>query len=265
MNEWLARSGSRWQPAVRELASRPPSAAAWGVVGTLAALGVMLWRHASLDVYSLCLAASRDVAGQLRAGIVAAWKLGAFREAFEGWVLMVLVMLPLLTAPLAQFVSARSFASRRVRGVALSLASVFIVWLLVGVATLPLEAAAATGRRGHALAGALAFVLAAAWQLTPCKRAALRRCARTQPLSAAGWRADRDCIVFGLRYAGGCVQSCWAMMLACALVSHALVPLLAMLLVGVEERSTVEPRRVASVLLLVACAASAATPLFLAE
>ena len=42
----------------------------------------------------------------------------------------------------------------------------------------------------------------------------LRRCHAGRPLVLTGWRADRDCLVDGVRMAGRCVATTWAVMLA---------------------------------------------------
>jgi hypothetical protein len=42
----------------------------------------------------------------------------------------------------------------------------------------------------------------------------LRRCHAGRPLALTGWRADRDCLVDGVRMAGRCVATTWAVMLA---------------------------------------------------
>jgi len=71
---------------------------------------------------------------------------------------------------------------------------------------------------------AAVLAIAAAWQLTSAKRRALNACHLPSPLPPRGWRASAGVARFGLRNGGACVGSCWAAMLAMAVVpsSHLL-------------------------------------------
>ena len=118
-------------------------------------------------------------------------------------------------------------------------------------------------RRTHELVAAAGFAFAALWQITPLKRKELQRCHRTTPLSATGWRADRDCAVFGIHYGRHCAGSCWAMMLGCALASHAVAVLACVQLIAMHERDARAPRFTAYALALMACAVIVAWPLII--
>jgi predicted metal-binding membrane protein len=69
---------------------------------------------------------------------------------------------------------------------------------------------------------------AAAWEIGPIKRRELRRCHRTVPLAPRGWRADADCVRYGLTTGFSCLTMCWALMVACAAFAHSL-PVMAVL------------------------------------
>jgi hypothetical protein len=85
------------------------------------------------------------------------------------------------------------------------------VCVLVGAVLLaaPSGAAAAGWLEGDVPRAVAVFALvgAAGWQLTPGKRRALYACHRAAPLAAAGWRADRDCVSYGLSIGSSCVRN----------------------------------------------------------
>jgi predicted metal-binding membrane protein len=157
-------------------------------------------------------------------------------------------MLP-MTAMALRHVAFRSFRARRPRAMAGFLLGYASAWLAVA----PLYLVAALGV--HVLGGdsvllplAAALAAAAAWQATEAKRRALRRCHRTVPLTPSGWRADRDCLAFGLAHGRHCVASCWALMLIPAVAGHHPALMLLVGLVAFCERRTLaaEPLRSAA-------------------
>jgi len=206
------------------------SAAAWLAVLTL---------YTAPGGMPLCLAGAvdGDPAGRLRA----AWASGAVGRALLDWALMTLAMMTPLTLPLLRHVVARSFLSRRHRAAALFLAAALAPWLLLGLVGLPLLAAAPAWVVGAPLLAACGLLLSAAWQLSPMKRAALRRCHLTLPLAAHGKRADMDCVRQGLAYAGACISSCWVLMLSMEFAPYH--PLVAICMQGVilAERRNCRP------------------------
>ena len=161
-------------------------------------------------------------------------------HAFGGmteWTLRVIAMMfPLAIAPV-RVTAERSLWRRRHRAIAEFLAGYVLVWLVVGaigiwvLTTLPLVSGL-----GLNLSTSLGLLVAAAWQLTPVKRRALRACHRTAPLAGSGWRADRDCVAYGLTTGGRCVVNCWAIMFACLLSAHSIPVMVAGTMVGVGER-----------------------------
>jgi predicted metal-binding membrane protein len=171
-----------------------------------------------------------------------------------GWGIMTLAMMPPLAIPLIRHVATRSFVVRRNRAITAFLAGVLVVWLLAGLVALTLLGGAPATLFGWPGLAAAAFLFAAVWQLAPMKRAALARCHRTVPLGATGWRADWDCLRYGLTHGLNCVTSCWAAMFAVILASGGPMLCLAVQLVALVERRSLRPRPGLSALALLACA-----------
>lgn len=161
------------------------------------------------------------------------------------WLAMVAaMMLPLMWGHVS-LIAERSLWRRRNRAIAVFLISYVGVWVLFG-----LPAALVFGG-GKAAGAAVWLGLAAVWQVTRWKRAALRACHRTIPLAPAGWRADADCLRYGWNQARHCVTSCWVLMLACAAGQHAFWLMGGLTAFVVAERMADRPRqgRFAGVLL----------------
>lgn len=76
----------------------------------------------------------------------------------------------------------------------------------------------------------LSVLLAVLWSASPWHRAALNRGHRLQRIGLFGWKADRDCLGFGLSHGVWCIGACWAWMLVPLLVHHGHIPV--MLLAG---------------------------------
>jgi predicted metal-binding membrane protein len=171
--------------------------------------------------------------------------------AFALWVLMTLAMMvPMVVLPM-RTAAERSLWRRRHRAIAGFLIGYLACWAIVGILIARIEL-----RFG----AAIAFAIAAAWQLTPQKRRALTACHRTMPLAPRGWRADRDCIRYGLRIGARCVISCWALMLACVLTGHALLATRFVTTILLYERDTRRPHHLAiSAALLAASVVTLAT------
>jgi predicted metal-binding membrane protein len=125
------------------------------------------------------------------------------------WLLMLLAMMaPLVAEPLANLEA--SVAPRR-RPAALAL---FVVgyggaWLAAGFLVVPaaflIGSAAETSRLPPL---ALGLLIAALWQVTPLKRAALALCHRKPAV------ADDGALRYGFVTGLGCLGACWALMLA---------------------------------------------------
>jgi predicted metal-binding membrane protein len=139
-----------------------------------------------------------------------------------GMVAMVIAMMVPLTITNVRHVAQSSLWRRRHRAIAGFLVGFLVVWLVVQtiiVETWGLLAPLV----GWGTAGGVAMVAAVSWELAPIKRQRLRRCHRTVPLAPRGWRADADCVHYGLSTGFSCVTMCWALMVAAAAFSHSLV------------------------------------------
>jgi predicted metal-binding membrane protein len=122
-------------------------------------------------------------------------------------VMFVAMMPPLVARPVAALWAQRP-PRRRLASLALFAGAYAGAWLAVGVVLM--AGALALAAFAHA-AGVppllIAAAIALAWQASPAKRTALRRCRRPPPAGGLGaWR-------HGLEIARGCIGACWALML----------------------------------------------------
>jgi predicted metal-binding membrane protein len=166
-----------------------------------------------------------------------------------GWLIMsAAMMLPLTIAPV-RHVAFRSLWKRRHRAVFCFLLGVALIWTAVGllwIAILGLHGASAFGT----VASSLVIAVAAGWQFTPAKRRALLACHRTVPLAVDRWRADLDCLRYGLLHGRHCLLSCWALMLAAMLLHPGLPAMFGASVVALTERYRPQRLRTASLLAL---------------
>jgi predicted metal-binding membrane protein len=221
MSQAVLVAGSRWFSLRERLAWRHPE---W-------------WSLALSAVCWIVLLVETRPPDQVHASgahaIGAAHAIGGLRE----WALMVIAMMfPLAITPV-RVTAERSLWRRRHRAIAEFLAGYVLVWLVVGaigiwvLTTLPV-----VSWLGSNLSTGLGLLVAAAWQLAPAKRRALRACHRTAPLAGRGWRADRDCLAYGITSGGRCVLNCWAMMFACLLSAHSIPVMVAATMLALGER-----------------------------
>lgn len=136
-----------------------------------------------------------------------------------GWTVMAAAMMLPPALRMAKYVSVNSLWRRRHRAGLLFAGSSLLVWLALA----PVAAALGmfpevAGNRRWLLGGAL--LVAAAWELTPHKRQALKACHRTIPLPAAGRKADAADVRLGLLYSRSCFRACWALMLPMLVAAH---------------------------------------------
>jgi len=130
--------------------------------------------------------------------------------ALFGWALMVSAMMLPSAYPAARHVAENSLSWRRHRAMANFVLVYLTVWVTFGaIVLLGLGAAPMSGQ----LVAAGALLVAAAWQFTGWKVAALADCHRSVPLPPQGWPAVVGVTRFGLLNAKACARSCWAMML----------------------------------------------------
>lgn len=154
------------------------------------------------------------------------------------WLAMLPAMMaPLIAEPLANL-GASVAPHRRPAAVALFVVGYGGVWTAAGLAIVPaafLVASAAETSRLPPLA--LSLSIAALWQATPLKRAALALCHRTPPASEGGG------LRYGMTTAFGCFGACWALMLAPFAVHGEDRPLMALVAVAllIERRLSARP------------------------
>lgn len=188
-----------------------------GVRGATLLASAIGWCWLAVDaarlVPSICL--SGDGLAQVYGGFSALLASGQWLDEAILWgVMVVATMLP-LQVPALRHVVLRSFRRRRAQAVAAFLAGYGAAWGVAGLAVVPLLAALSmAGLRDLPLTGAAALVAAAAWQFLPVRATAMRRCHRTAAVGAYGWRADRDCAIYGWHQGVTCLASCLPLMLA---------------------------------------------------
>lgn len=170
------------------------------------------------------------------------------------WVLMVVAMMIPPALPMARRVIQNSKRYRRQRAGFLFVGASLLLWAGIGFVGVSLAAwAGAYDYRRWLLGGSL--LLAAAWELTPAKRRALKACHRTIPLPPDGRKADLASVRMGFQYSRACFRASWALMLPMALAGHGLVVMMLATGIAVAEEVVAKGYRlapVAAVLLTVA-------------
>jgi predicted metal-binding membrane protein len=162
------------------------------------------------------------------------------------WTLMIVAMMVPGAIPMARRVAFDSLWRRRNRNVAIFAAAYTSAWVLVGVAGASTVAVAesVSGTRFDPapplVASALLF--AAAWQFTPQRRRALRRCHLRPPIAPLGWRATRDLVRYGLVNAWSCMGACAGVMAAMFVAGHDLHLMVPLTVVTMIDRFQRQPR-----------------------
>ena len=188
-------------------------------VAALAAVAVLAWGH-------VLLGAGMDMSAAM-AGAAApmpmAWTPGHAAVMALMWALMMLAMMLPSAAPMILLhgtVSRRRDPGRGGRRALLfalayaavwsgfSLAATAVQWGLERAALLTPDMAA-----GSAVLASLLFLGAGVYQITPLKRACLRRCRSPLEFLAEHWReGNAGAFRMGLRHGAYCVGCCWAVM-----------------------------------------------------
>jgi predicted metal-binding membrane protein len=152
----------------------------------------------------------------------------------QHWVAMSVAMMVPSTLPAVRGIAFTSLWSRRHRAAGIFVASYVAVWTAFGAVAIPVRTLLPFGGPTP-LAGAL--VLAAAWELAPAKRRALRACLLSDPIPPRGWKADVGCARAGVVYGRRCVVACWALMLAMLAPGVVSLPLMLLVagIVGAEK------------------------------
>lgn len=176
------------------------------------------WNHPEWWVMAIAAAAWVFMAGMAVPHLGHAGMRGHGHGAL-GMVAMVIAMMLPLTLANVRHVAWSSLWRRRHRAIAAFVAGYLAVWILVqaGIAGTWGLMAAFTGWE---TAGIVAMVAAVLWEVSPIKRQRLHRCHRTVPLAPRGWRADADCVRYGVSTGLSCAAMCWALMAACAAFAH---------------------------------------------
>jgi predicted metal-binding membrane protein len=150
-----------------------------------------------------------------------------FGHEMLAWLAMLLAMMLPTTVPAVRYVAFASRRSRRQRSVLAFGLGYLAAWLPLGVAvSLLLALLPPLGT----VPVAIAIALAGAWELTPAKRLALRRCHRTAPVRFDGLAADRSAAAFGLEHGKTCVIIGGPAMVALTALGH---PVIATVIVAV--------------------------------
>lgn len=161
-------------------------------------------------------------------------------ELLNWWLMIISMMVPFLVEPL-RWVAFRSFRHRRHQAMLMTLLGFLGPWMLLGIVAAWLMI---WGWSTTSLVVAAMFGIAAAWTFHPIRKRALVACHRTIPLVPQGWKADRDCLRYGMSLGLACVGTCGLLMLACALSGHNLIAMIGtMALAGLERRSFRPPTR----------------------
>lgn len=186
---------------------------------TLLGLSLLAWLASLLavtwnEIPVLCIS-SPTLAARLGAGIDILLQPGRILNEIVAWLTMILAMMfPLLLHPV-RHVALRSFRRRRGRAIACFLAGYAGVWLAAGLlASVAMLTIISSGLLTVQIVGAASFTIAAVWQFSRTRRLALRRCHRTVPLVPWGWKADLECLRFGVTQGRDCLIVCGPAMLA---------------------------------------------------
>jgi predicted metal-binding membrane protein len=205
---------------------------------TLRALERAAWRHPEWTAAALAVSAwaalvlappVRSHEGQAQHAHAAP---EPWLDGVPWWLLMSTAMMVPAALPAMRHAALTAMWHRRQRVVALFLASYLGVWLGFGIVALA-SVAWVRGLLDVSRPTLLVPVLvaAAAWELTPMKRRALRACHLVEPLPPQGLRADAACLGAGVRYGCRSLAGCWALMLAMAVAGHEGLLLMALLTV----------------------------------
>ncbi|CAB5689013.1 Predicted metal-binding integral membrane protein [Delftia tsuruhatensis] len=128
------------------------------------------------------------------------------------WLAMVLAMMPLLALQQVRHAMRSSVARRRRLAALLLLTGYALVWMVVGLAMVPLAAFLHAAAHPALILPCIAVALL--WSSSPAGGRAHNACHRLYPVAASGPTANRDSLVHGLRTGTACAAACWPWMLA---------------------------------------------------
>jgi hypothetical protein len=169
-------------------------------------------------------------------------------------VMSVAMMAPLVLDQV-NHVATFSLWRRRYRAAAGYLLGYLGTWTVV-MAGIVLAGGALSSAIGWRAAIALGFSIAIVAVFSHGRQRRLRQCSMTMPLALDGWRADRDCLWFGLATARRCVVTCWPLMVA-VMIDHGVLVMAAGTAIPIAERrlGNVRPRSIAAAIAALAVVA----------
>lgn len=130
------------------------------------------------------------------------------------WVLMLIAMMLPLHADAIKYVWGKNFPNKRYISILCFWVGYIIVWSIVGLISYAFMSGLEQLYGENSLITLLIFLfLLVVWQASPWKQRSLNRCGFIPVIYPFGWRAFKDSFVYGLKKAGWCVGSCWALML----------------------------------------------------
>lgn len=156
-----------------------------------------------------------------------------FAGEFFNWCFMILAMMVPLMLESIRRIAFQSFRYRRHRSMLFSLIGYLLPWIALGLAAAWLRTFIQ-----NSLVASLFFVMAAIWLLLALRKRFLMFCHKTMPIAPSGWKADRDCLRFGLIIGTSCVATCGFLMLGCAFTNHSLVAMVGSAALGIWERNS---------------------------
>jgi hypothetical protein len=163
----------------------------------------------------------------------------SFWADWYNWLLMVTAMMLPLMQQSVRWTAERSFRFRERRAMSGYLLGYLSPWMILGLGVawmLGLQWIQSLWR------APLTFALASVWAATGTYARIVRQSHRIIPLAPVGWRADRDCLRFGLVQGLPCVASCAPLMVGCTLTGHGLVAMVGGAALGASERRAFRPR-----------------------
>ncbi|WP_194165880.1 DUF2182 domain-containing protein [Shewanella sp. YLB-07] len=150
-------------------------------------------------------------------------QVNGFFPQVSHWILMLIAMMfPLLMVQI-NHVAFASPRFRRYQSVMLFLSGYSGLWLVFATVFWGAQAAANALGIDHGIypiIGVSCFVLAALLVWSKNHPIVMASCNATKSLSIQGWRANMDCLLYGLKTAQNCIRSCGLPMLALMLTGH---------------------------------------------
>jgi len=129
------------------------------------------------------------------------------------WLVMLTATMPPLLAEPVRHVWHASMPVRRAWAVLLFALGYLLLWMLAGVILVP-TALRISAMLPEGTAAAISLGLALIWSASPSAQQARNKCHRTLRIGAHGWRADLECLLYGMHVGTACVWLCWPWMLA---------------------------------------------------